>query len=234
MSVAPYQDWSSYTVPSADAIVGEDLPAVLSHIGPKVDCSPWPYVEVSFNNAETTVYYQCSLSWEGYVPINLFTGNTYFCVGPGQLASMVVPTRGRTVQFVITTVTGSPTNSFSYGISGLGHRVEKYDVPSYKGVLMNDISGYASPESKFFQMNYWYEGPVMVTCNGGGGGFGFAILSYYDINTAGWEQYQTIPILASTSGYPTRVHFPPAPVQMEVMNQGSAMTIGTEIIPISF
>lgn len=232
MPAPPYQDWLRYPVPSADGIGGENLPVVVSHIGPILDCSSWSHLVVSFNNAETTVYYQCYLNWSGFVPINLFTNNTYFVVGPGDLSNMAIPTRGRTVQIAISSLVGTPAFSFDYGIVGSSHPISKYDARVSSGNLLMFTKNMIAGEQDNVRMSYWYEGPVSVAAWADNTTGAWVAFQSFDIFTSAYETFAIVPINSIPNDNTEYVYFPATPVRALINNTGAGQNVNVNVYPV--
>lgn len=232
MASPAYQDWQKYRVPGADTVVTDSNGPLSSYIGPAVDCSAWSYVSVVVDNYDPAMYLQVSVEWLGYNSALIGQLNDYWTVGPGQIAQIALPVRGRTLAVSYTTVNGNPTEGVIYSVTGTTHRLTKYDVKQYASPLLNVKQSFGAGQQIQYPMNFWYEGPVSVCAfadNTTGANLAFLA---YDPGISAYEVFCIAPANGRVSTNPTVIYFPASSVQVLIQNPGAAQTVEAHVIPV--
>lgn len=231
MTGPAYQDWSNYISPGGDAIIGDTVAATAHYNGPFGDCSAYQHVMLSFQNQDTLVTLIVNVQWEFFNVTGVSNPFDEIMVGPGQIANLSVPVRGRQVNVTYDALSGIPTRGAAYNILGMSHRASKYDSRANIELLIDDTSAYGAAGTKTLPALSWYEGPVQV-----------AIFSNND--TPAWVEFRALSALdglyhdfaiIQARSWPNSlthlIYFPPRPVQAFVDNSGAAQTISFHVMP---
>lgn len=232
MASPAYLDWARYQNPSADSITSASNNATQHFTGPAVDCSAWKSVVVTFINQDAAVTLACGIAWLGYNGTFVAQTNDLFTVGPGQIAEMTLPVRGRTLSVFYDVQSGTATSGVIYDVTGLSAQPTKYNAARLKTVLVNDFSAYASNQLKQFFPNFWYEGKVLVTAGTDSGNLANVLMYYFDTNLNAYTQMGGIGALSISTAQPREMMFPPHPVRVDVGNGTTAQSIRITIMPL--
>lgn len=233
MSPAPYADWSRYSTPSADLILHEGPLVGSPQNRPFSECSQWQSVHLDITNPDTGVYIQVTIGWSEYVGGGTIVLQQKFIVGPQQTATIVRPVLGRTVQVAWTVLSGAQSSGVTYTLVGTSGYATKYDVASQKTSLFDDTSSYAAGGSATLSAKYWYEGPAQVALFSNNNTAAWVEFRYYDASDQLFHDFAIVQALSWPNSVPHTIHFPPAPVQAFVDNQGAIQTIALHVLPIS-
>jgi hypothetical protein len=231
MNQPAYQDWSKYSVPSADTLDSGQVAPTSSYTGLTTDCSTWKYLHVVVQNFDLNIYHRVGMTWGGYNNTLLPELANEMVIGPNMVAPWVIPIRGRTFKFSFNALNGAPTDFVYYEVTGMSHYMSKYDSQGLTLPLARDISAYTSGQGKTFTFTKWYEGYAQVTCGTSGGFGGFVSFQYWDEIALNWTEFATLGFVATNSSIPQRIMMPAAPVRASVNNGGTAQTIGFEVTP---
>lgn len=233
MSPAPYQDWSRYSNPSADAITHVTTSTGNPFSGPISDCSQWVNVIVDFFNNDAGVYLLVVVQFTEFVGGGIQLQQTKMVVGPNQEARFTRPVLGRQVQVTYTVLVGAQVNGASYTVLGTSGAPSKYDSAAARTSLFDDTTAYGAGGVQTLTEKYWYEGPAQVALFTNNNTAAWVEFRYFDPVDNAFHDFAIVQALSWPNAIPHTIHFPPATVQAFVDNQGAAQTVAVHVLPIS-
>lgn len=231
MAQTGHPDWLRTPVGIAGVFVNKNLTVTTNGIiVGTFYVSDYPNLAITFQNTDAATYQWLELRWDTVNNPLAWSSKDVIATGPGNTATLVMPTKGTWVQMVAFSDVAPSSISPLLVYGTTSHLVP--DMYRAAGdILINDASAYTASQVKTFDALDWYTGPAVFSVDAFSATGAIAEIRMYSTISKLHVPYMELGVLVSTSVIPRVLYIPPRHLRVVIYNGSTAQTIRTLVSP---